>query len=351
MIQQYIQHKIGKKNRGVYFKKGKWLFHVFFIFVIWIGIQTELSNAHTTSASMLCGAILSIPFLSFFYLYCLYLIPVLFKRRQQKKFWIFLILLLAVLPLVQMALEHFVSGYFTQFSALKDRNLRKLYLNFLLSFTGITSGLFIMELAEGLRTAKETRTDDSELQNTERNLIKTKIAPDFMLHSLDGLIQLSEMKDKATPDSIILFSDVLRYRLYRSNETFLPLEDESNNLQKLFSFHNILAGEQLCTMEIIGDAEGKYLPSLSLMNIAEPLLSTCNKAKDWSLFLYLNIEDNELQIAIELNTLDTIEPALNNVEKNLKLLFGEQHTFATERNDSLNSIRICLQVQPKSIAS
>ncbi len=166
------------------------------------------------------------------------------------------------------------------------------YRNFLSNFTGITSMLYIMELMEEIRTSKEITQNRSQLATTELNLLKTHMSPDFMIRSLDGIIHLSEDKSTVAPEAVIHFSDVLRYRLYRSLNKLVPLSEELQQLGNLFRFQNAVPGqEQTCTLETEGDTATKYIVPLVLINIAEPLLEAFSRQPGWSLLFYLLAEE------------------------------------------------------------
>jgi hypothetical protein len=361
MLHQYIEQKINRKNRGVYFKKGKWILHVLLFIAIWVAGAIKF-NKNTTSdlhiKTWVASILISIPFILFFYFYCLYLIPVYFKKNEYKKFWIILTCLLLIFPLLDIGLEKIMAPYFPIIIE-KSSNISfpkligQSYKNFIENFIGFTSILFIMELAEGIRTSKEIFTDTNQLALTERNLLKTQMNPDFMIRSLDGIVQLTSQKSTDAPDAVIQFSDVLRYRLYRSGERTVLIEEELKYLQSLFQFQNTLfENNNACVLEQQGDISNKYLPPLSLINIAEPLINTYTSSNDWSFLIYLLAEEREIQIAIELNTtyadMNSIIESINN---NIKLVFSPEAIFASEKNGSTYSLRLCLPIQTRSIVS
>lgn len=356
MIHHYIEQKINRKNRGVYFKKGKWLLHVILFILVWtattLKFNKSTSNIHLSTS--IAAILTSVPFILFFYFYCLYLIPVYFKKNEYKKFWIILISLLLVFPLLDLGLEKMIEPYFPiildKESKISTLNMIfESYKDFISNFIGFSSILFIMELAEGIRTSKEIFTDTNQLAITERNLVKTQMNPDFMIRSLDGIIQLTNEKNTDAPNAVIQFSDVLRYRLYRSGEKMVLIEEELKYLQSLFQFQNaLLENDPVCILEQQGDIHEKYLPPLSLINIAEPLINTYSADTNWSLLFYLLAEETELQIAIELSTIHSnMDAIIEAIHNNITLVFSTEATFATEKNEHTYSLRLCLPIQTK----
>jgi two-component system LytT family sensor kinase len=361
MINNYIARQIRRKNRGVYFKKGKWLFHVFFLMLI--GFITVVKPYGENIKALNLGKSLAslctlLPFIAFFYFYCLYLIPVCFKGNQRKKFWLLLLLCLLVFPMVDVMIQAGFMNYLPSLSGQKSKSwfliIFETYKNFLSNFTGFTSMLYIMELMEEIRTSKEISLNRSQLATAEINMLKTHMNPDFMIRSLDGIIHLSEDKSTETPEAVIYFSDVLRYRLYRSMNKLVPLSEELQQLGNLFRFQNAIPGqEQTCSLETEGDTATKYIIPLVLINIAEPLLEAFSRQPGWSVLFYLLVEEEEMQVAIEMTYDSDMVPdtVLETIQYDLKRLMGTDVIFTAEKAQNAYSIRTCIPLRINSTVS
>jgi len=307
----------------------------------------------TVSASTLGLAfLLLIPFLCFFYFYCLYLIPVCFKGNKRKQFWLILSILLLTLPLldalVQIAVQKAYPDLTPDIAAAKGNLLFHVYKSFITNFIGYTSMLYVMELLEEIRTSKEIAFNEHQLAATELHLVKTQINPDFMIRSLDGIIQLSQAKRAEAPEAVIHFSDVLRYRLYRSNKRWVPLQEELQQLERLFQFQNTVPGqESLATLEVEGTNDAGIIAPLTLINIAEPLMTTYLAGSDWSLLFYLLIEEHELQIAVELTAENDalVQTKFEAIKQDMLRLSGTALNFTQEKEQNNYSVRICLPLQ------
>ena len=355
MVNHYIDQALLRKNRGVYFKKGKWVLHVIVLVLTWLSVAYTDKNKKLIEAS---GAVGSLPMVSsivlfavFFYFYSLYLIPVCFKRGKYRKFWTLLIGLVILVPMADMGIQRLLLHFYPSFTHLGKQGFLAyatevygLFIGYFLSFTVL---LYVMELVEGIRTSKEILQNSAALQDTERQLIKTRMDPDFVIRSLDGITRLAADKDVEAPDSVIRFSDILRYRLYRSAETSVPLDEELQQLGNLIRFHNsIHEASAFCTLEMEGEPDKKSLPPLSLINIAEPLLNLYTPGSGWSLLIYLLIEEQELQVAAELTTSNPLLPdTVATIQSHLHSIFGSTVPFTLEKETEANSIRICLPIQ------
>jgi len=300
-----------------------------------------------------------IPFLVFFYTYCLYLIPYYFKRNKFRRFWMILLSALAIFPLIEFALQHSVSDVLPELAAKFAGqsfwvSLGKAYMNFIGFFVGFTSMLYFMEILEGISIGRETDLNKNQLAATELHRIKTQMNPDFMIRSLDGIIQLAERRDEHAPGSVIDFSDVLRYRLYRSKEKLVPLDEELAQLSNLFHLHNAIPSQEgSCSLEVEGSTGDAQAVPLSLINVVEPLLTTFAPNADWSLLMYLLVEEKEIQVAVELNTEqgENVAEQSERIHKDLQQLLYTGLNFTVEKEDKTFSLRTCIPIFRNLIAS
>lgn len=385
-LNNYLHHRLDRKNRGIYFKKGKWVIHVV-IFIAMYAITVaklggkidEIKGESKTTvvyesnkgsstikitgkpienyidgSTFIAGFISILPFLLFFYFYCLYLIPACFKRNRKKLFWQLLAGSLIGCSLLQVLLHYAFVGLLPQLGRYMDDGAWAFtwytFRDFAGIFFGFTTMLFFMELLEEVRTSKDIHAHEHEINITELNRIKMQMNPSFMASSLDKISCLAATQDDKAPEAIVGFADVLRYRLYRSKIDKVFLEEELQQLSNLFKFQNNINSRPCCTLEVEGDTKNKGIPPLALINIAEPLINAASN-DTWHLMMYLLCEDDEMQIAIEYTDAGEVAADVLTAMKNtLDLMFGIDVIFATEKEIDNYSLRICLPLHRSSIA-
>ncbi len=361
MLHDYINRYLLQKNRGVYFKKGKWVFHILSVLSFWVVIVIRLSKLDTAGGISLqrvaAGIIILAPFIAFFYFYCLYLIPRCFKRNEYARFWIILVALLLILPWINIGLRLLSEPYISLLQVYRQqasfgRYVLQEYGDILYYFTGFTSMLFLMELLESIRTSKEIHSNARQLAATELHMARTNMNSEVMYRSLDGIISLLRRNSKDAPDAIIHFSDVLRYRLYESGNSKAPLEKELEQLHNLFLLHNrIDSGYPQATLEIEGNAGDKYIIPLTLIHIAEPLFTTYKEHTEWSMIYYILIEEEQLEIAVELTSgEDRMAEKLEAIRIQLNMLWRTELIFTVEKDLYNYSVRICIPILTRSVA-
>jgi two-component system LytT family sensor kinase len=359
-LNNYIDRQIIDKNRGIYFKKGRWGLHAIMLLLFWLAMIVEAVDEFKglTFYKFCIASLPIIPFILFFYYYCLYLVPYCFKQGQYKKFWLELLLLLLVLPpivfLIQLNLQHSLPEVEAKLSSNSHLMiLGKAYYTFLTSFAGFTSMLYLMELLEEVSTVKETAQHKQEHYTAALNKIKTQINPTFMAESLDGIIHLAETKEQNAAEAVIHFADVLRYRLYKSKSRLVETAQEIAQLHNLFllqqSFPNQCGN---CSLEIEGEIQEGQIVPLTLINLVEPLLNFGKHEKDWSLLMYLLPEETGIQVAIELNATPSLvlEQQFDKIKEDLEQLTHKGINFTIEKEPHNYSLRTCIPIFKNSIA-
>lgn len=355
-IQSYIDHKIHKRNLGIYFRGGRWLFHIvtllmtlFYYHIIYISKCNITGHRWFSWQQTL---LLTAPFIIFFYTFCLVLIPLCFKQNKLKKFWSYFLIAMLIFPLIEYGAYQWVkSNFLSQLNiTIYSISIGKAYLNFITGFIGCCSILYFMELLEEISSNKESWQNQEEIAATELRRIKTQMHPEFMVRSLGGIAALAQNKNDHAPEAVVDFSDVLRYRLYRSKEKLIALEQELSQLQKLIQLHNYLPQQNgTAELEINGTPEQYWIVPLSLLNIAEAMLATFKPEQDWNMFLFLLIDDNEIQVALELNSSPNaaINTQIESLRTELEQILYSGINFTVETQESSYSLRVCIPIFKK----
>jgi len=187
---------------------------------------------------------------------------------------------------------------------------------------------------------------------SELGVLRSQINPHFLfnvLNNIDSLIY--EDKDKAS-NAIFLLSKIMRYMLKESNEEKAMLNSELEYIQDFIELSK-LSFEDPKFLEFTsgGDFSGKQIPPLLFIPIIENTIKHCNKqSKSPGIQIEFKVTDN----FIELKTSNFVKRndfklpdagsgnGLKNVEKRLKLLFGENYVF--EINNNMDKFDVYLKI-------
>jgi len=357
-LNHYIDRQIIAKNRGIYFKKGRWIAHVLLLALYWLIMVTDNVDkpGDLTWHKGLIGTLPIVPYLCFFYYYCLYLVPYCFKQKRYKKFWTAMAALFVTIPLITLAVQYAIQwrwpGLLEGLKPAVGANIVGAYYAFFSSFVGYSAALYLMELLEEVSTVKETAQYKKEHHAVVLSRIKTQLNPAFMSESLGGIIQLAETGNAAAAESVIHFSDLLRYRLYKSRGLRVELNQELAQLQNLFTLQQLFPGPGNCRLEVDGNLGNTLITPMSLINLAEPLLQACRATPEGSLVMYLLVEETGIQVALELGTAlsEETDDLLYKIREGLQQLIQREINFTIEKASNNYSIRTCIPITRPSTA-
>lgn len=335
----FVKLEINKKNRWVYFTKYRWVAHVgYWLWVLIFGTLLSVDVPITPSVIWNHFVLDNLLIATFYYVYSLFLIPYYFKRNRNLLFWILVVgsyLLLAAMDVFYH--KAFVdltygNGYDQPKMLFWDHYTHNLG-GYLVNFLLFSMMLFFMEKNEENDTFLELEKERKEIAQVKLDLLKTNISPDFMMRSLGQLKQAATTDDPTTPEAILTFSDLLRYRLYRGKQKQTPLIEE---LEALYSFVHFIALNKTnnnleVKLSVQGDAENKYLAPLTFINIIEIF---CKLPTHALVDLQMIILIEETQLFLELSygkkANEKLIADLEEYGNNYKNLYGSSINFHYE---------------------
>lgn len=334
----FAQIEINDRNKWIYFTKKRWIAHViYWLIVCFLSIFIRSKTPPTLISVFNDFFLQNLMIACFFYIYCLLLIPYFFKRNKKMLFWI----LVVASYLGICALDLFFNKNFVKQPSyapynLKTDNIYHLYLDslqgYFLNFLFFSMMLFFMEKNEENATSLELEKEKRDIEQVKLDLLKTNISPDFLMRSLKQLKKSAVEEQETTPQAIITFSDLMRYRLYRGRHHDAPLEEEIIALKAFISFLEFEQENNLIIdLQVYGNTAKKNIAPLSLVNILEVICKT-KPARPINLNIQIRAEDAALHLELDYhsNASDELFSDLENYGRNYKQLYGERVDFNFE---------------------
>jgi sensor histidine kinase YesM len=216
-------------------------------------------------------------------------------------------------------------------------------------FYSLLTNFMIVGLASALKLfsySYSIQLMQSELERrsvrSELGVLRSQINPHFLfnvLNNIDSLIY--EDKDKAS-NAIFLLSKIMRYMLKESNVEKTLLNNELDYIADFIELAKLsFEDPKFLEFSISGDFNGKQIPPLLFIPIIENTIKHCNKqSKSPGIQIEFKVKDN----FVDLRTCNFVKRnefklpdagsgnGLKNVEKRLKLLFGENYVFDIKNN-------------------
>src|SRR5580765_3832992 len=180
------------------------------------------------------------------YINLYFLLPFFLQKRDYVGFALGFVLLfgLAIFINQPFALLFFKN---TQVPADKINAYNTLYL----ALTNAQHAIVLGGFAIGIKAAKNWYIQQKEnlilskqKNRTALQLLKARIHPQFLFHSLDSLYTNIKAGSSKSPEMILNLSDQLSYILYESDEELVPLEKELIILEKLVVLDRLKNGSR-----------------------------------------------------------------------------------------------------------
>jgi len=188
-----------------------------------------------------------------------------------------------------------------------------------------------------IQSELEKRNIQSEL-----GILRSQINPHFLfnvLNNIDALI--FEDKEKAS-NAIFLLSKIMRHMLQESQCETVLLEKEITYIEDYLELAKMSFKDPgFLEIKSTGSNSGKQIPPLLFIPVIENAVKHCNKqSKSPGIQIQFNVEKE----FIELRTSNFVKrndfklpdngtgTGLKNVEKRLKLLYGESYIFDIKQN-------------------
>ncbi|RZK77157.1 MAG: histidine kinase [Pedobacter sp.] len=193
--------------------------------------------------------------------------------------------------------------------------------------------LFFMEKNEEGHTDIETEKEQQEIEQVKLDLLKTNISPDFLMRSLAQLKQSATDQTDSTPEAILTFSDLLRYRLYSKRKQTTKLAEELDALNSFIHFIDLNKHNNNLTINLQtqGDPGEKSIAPLSLVNIMEPFCKThSNRPVVLNMILLIEDQNILLEMDYSLRANPILLADLQEYGENYKQLYGSSVKFHFE---------------------
>ena len=276
--------------------------------------------------------------ISVFYINYTLLIPQLVQERTKYGLYIgailALMLFMAVLKtLVALLYSDMVLAYRAESGAIHYSSLSQYVFRAV-----FTTGFFIVVSSlvkfavdwfgnERVQRKLETEKKDMELQ-----FLKSQLNPHFLFNSLNNIYSLAYQKSDKTADAVLKLSEIMRYMIYESNDSWVALSKEIEyvisfiELQKL-RFRDGAAVE----LSIQGEIDDQPIVPLILISFVENAFKhgIANDPTD-PIRIKLIANQKILHFSItnkknNFNKDDVGGVGLNNVERRLQLLYPDRH--------------------------
>jgi len=288
------------------------------------------------------------------------------ETLNKKRHFLFLILALGWLYIVFAFLEILKCFYLepkfpTFFSDWPGHNMsvpgRLTSLTLIVTeFSFITYPVIILGFISFSRKQQRFLKLEEEKRSIELKVLKNQLNPHFLFNTLNNLYALTLKKDDKAPEVIAKLSEILDFVLYRCNEDYVSIEKEIKLIENYIALEKLRYSENRLDILFTKDIQqsNKISPLIILTFIENAFKhGVINETKKAT--IRLNLESRQKQIIFSIENTkpqngfngisDKSKIGLENVTKQLDLLYPKKHQLEIEETEGFYRVKLCLKNQ------
>ncbi|MEL7160548.1 MAG: histidine kinase, partial [Bacteroidota bacterium] len=200
---------------------------------------------------------------------------------------------------------------------------------------------FVLVAIQHYRRQHQISELSEQKKSAELSALRNQLNPHFLFNTLNNLYVLALKKSDQTPVAISKLSDMLDHILYRSDEQFVALAREMDLLESYLALEKIRYGNRV---EVVLDKSLPYeqnIAPLLLLTFLENAFKHGVSQEIGQAKISISVVTDKHGIDFRIqNTVPATAPpersqgiGLNNVRKQLALLYPDRHRLTTERTE------------------
>ncbi|MCB0689583.1 MAG: histidine kinase [Saprospiraceae bacterium] len=337
-----------------YFQSDRFIpviFHLVF-WTIWIAFPFVTNSGNEKfrqySIAMLPVTLTHIPL---FLLNSEWLIPKIFRKKGIRIYLLYLLALVLVFATFQLVLkesiipEDLIRHHWDIFWAVVPA----------LFITAISTGYgFIYYQIKQDQVAQEMK---QEQLKSELSFLRSQISPHFIFNILNSIVYLIRSKSPQAESVTIRLSELMRYMLYESSDTQVPLEKELEYLSNYIELQRIRFDEDVdISVDVKGNVTQQMIEPMLLIPFVENAFKHgVGLIENPSIQIKILVDENKLDFQVQNKINDADESkdrdsgiGLKNVNRRLELLYPGSHQLNIIRRDNWFIISLILDLNQRS---
>uniref|UniRef100_UPI003D7FB5BC sensor histidine kinase n=1 Tax=Pedobacter sp. TaxID=1411316 RepID=UPI003D7FB5BC len=173
---------------------------------------------------------------------------------------------------------------------------------------------------------------ESEKKDMELQFLKSQLNPHFLFNSLNNIYSLAYQKSDKTADAVLKLSEIMRYMIYESNDSWVSLSKELDYVKSFIELQKLRFKDGAAVeLQVSGEIDDQPIIPLILIAFVENAFKH-GVANDPTDPIRINLIANQkilhFSITNKKNNFNKDEVGgvgLNNVERRLQLLYPERY--------------------------
>jgi len=196
----------------------------------------------------------------------------------------------------------------------------------------------------------------NELIQIQLSSLRSQINPHFLFNSLNVIYALAIQKNDNIKEAIVQLSDILRYVIYDSDTERVTLKDEIKLIKNYIEFQKFrVQGFNNITLKTTVENENFKIYPMLLLPLIENSFKHGIKGNLSETFININVtqKDDTFSFIIMNNSFeenhsissDSSGVGLENIEKNLSIVYPNNHTFIIENTNNIFKVELTINTE------
>lgn len=296
--------------------------------------------------------------ISIFYVNYTLLIPLLVK--EQKRYWIYIssiIVLLLGSVCVKTVLATLNRDVILSYTNHRTGASSTIEITQYVVTAIFSSGFFIVVSSllkfaiDWFANERIQRNLEREKKDMELQFLKSQLNPHFLFNSLNNIYSLAYQKSEKTADAILKLSEIMRYMIYESNDSWVSLSKEIDYVNSFIELQKLRFKDGAAVqLSLNGEIDDQQIVPLILISFVENAFKhgVANDPRDP---IKINIIANQKILHFSLtNKKNTSNKdimggvGLTNVERRLQLLYPERYKLNIVNSDTHYTLELMLDL-------
>lgn len=343
-----MQHRAGKY---------KWWQHLLVwavLFLGWYYFRVNDFPNHTVALKVTTVKVLVLALLVYLTNYAL--IPALLYKKKYVLFGCIYLALIFGIGLLKIYInERLLSPFFHGIDVFSDFRER-VYDNIIPLLLLTSTGAAIKLVLDYVQTQKRLSEISKEKAETELKFLKSQINPHFLFNSLNSVYFLIDKQNTEARQTLLQFSDLLRYQLYDCNADTIEIEKEIAYLKDYIRLQQLRKDSHYEVTLKEGEVQGFRIVPLLLIPFLENAFKHVSHYSDLKNFIHVELEKANGMFYFRIRNSKEKEPqvtephggiGLANVKRRLALLYPDKHELHIDDNDGVFKVELLLDIKPE----
>ncbi|WP_299678243.1 sensor histidine kinase [uncultured Tenacibaculum sp.] len=290
-----------------------------------------------------------------FYIQVFWLVPKYYVKNKKAMFWGFSIVLFFLITYVETYLDVALAVKYRVYSFEPiAAGIIWFYHNSIFHFIYFIVGFYYRFQQEYIKSERVKQELLIENHNAELKYLKAQLNPHFLFNGINSIYHLIGKNNANAKNTLLKFSNLLRYQLYESNTNKIELYKEINYIEEYISIERIRKGEDIVlNLNIDIEKEHNLIMPLLLIPFIENAfkhISNHNEAKNNIISISI-VERNNLLKLIVNNSKDFFHHqaksggiGLKNVRKRLNLLYKDKYDLNIKSTEDTHEVELIIHL-------